>query len=140
MDDPTEEEISYLDEGFQDVVIDFINGARERGADVFIGPLGGYRSWDEQQQLVAMGRSKAHLSAHNFGLAFDIDVFGYNRNEITKPFWDWIGRYGKSNFPLDWGGDWKSIHDPGHFEYRWWKSTEAYRAGRATLLAGLSLI
>ena len=82
------------------------------------------RTYDEQAELYAQGRSKpgrvvtnagAGESNHNFGIAWDVGVFSgtaYLDNELAYAA---LGDIGKS-IGLYWGGDWKSIIDRPHFE------------------------
>jgi len=51
------------------------------------------------------------------GLAFDVDVFGFGRDEI--PLW-WFYQLGALGEQLGfrWGGRWSGLRDYGHFEAR----------------------
>ncbi len=80
-----------------------------------------YRSWEEQAELYAQGRTKPGAivtnaqpgeSWHNFRRAFDIAFRG------EKPYvgpWERVGRLGEL-IGLAWGGRWKKPDRP-HFEY-----------------------
>lgn len=92
----------------------------------------GLRSWEEQDQLYAKGRTvpplgKANIvtnakggqSYHNFGLAFDIvvlDSVGKADWDTSHPGWATAASIGKS-LGLEWGGDFKSIKDLPHYQY-----------------------
>jgi LysM repeat protein len=92
----------------------------------------GLRTWEEQDQLYAKGRTKAPIgrqfivtnarggqSWHNFGLAFDIvvlDALGKTDWDTSHPGWARAAELGKS-VGLEWGGDWKGFKDMPHFQY-----------------------
>lgn len=92
---------------------------------IHIEVTSGYRSYDEQDELYAQGRTKPGVivtnarggySSHNFGTAFDITVF-----EGLAPKWDGpeyatVGQLGKE-IGLSWGGDWSTPDEP-HFSLR----------------------
>lgn len=92
----------------------------------------GYRTYPEQHELYSLGRtkpgrkvtnSKPGESMHNFGLAFDICFKGDDPylDKLTPKdsadLWLFVGSIGKS-IGLHWGGDFSSILDKPHFEYR----------------------
>ncbi len=92
----------------------------------------GLRTWEEQDQLYAKGRTvpplgKRHIvtyakggySFHNFGLAFDIvilDAIGKADWDPSNPGWTRAGKLGKS-VGLEWGGEWRRFKDIPHFQY-----------------------
>lgn len=92
---------------------------------IHIEATSGYRSYDEQDELYAQGRTKpgtivtnarGGYSSHNFGTAFDVTVF-----EGLAPKWDGpeyatVGQLGKE-IGLSWGGDWNNP-DESHFALR----------------------
>lgn len=87
----------------------------------------GLRTWEEQDELYAQGRSKpgdivtkakGGQSWHNFGLAFDIVVLDSLSKadwDTAHPGWRQAAAVGKS-LGLEWGGDWKSFKDLPHFQ------------------------
>lgn len=94
----------------------------------------GLRTFDEQNQLYAHGRTKpgkkvtnakGGQSIHNYGLAVDIVLIidGKTASWDTKADWDndkkadWMEcvEIFKAN-GWDWGGDWKTFKDLPHFE------------------------
>ena len=75
----------------------------------------GIRSPAEQQRLLAQGRTATLQSKHLQGLAFDVDMYGWNRNDVPAWVWDEVGLAGE-RFGLTWGGRWKSFRDVGHFQ------------------------
>jgi hypothetical protein len=92
----------------------------------------GLRTWQEQDELYAKGRTvppigkqnvvtnaKGGQSYHNFGLAFDIvvlDSVGKADWDTSHPGWNTAATIGKS-LGLEWGGDFKSIKDLPHYQY-----------------------
>ena len=92
----------------------------------------GLRTWEQQDQLYAKGRTGAPIgkeyvvtnakggrSYHNFGLAFDIvvlDAIAKADWDENHPGWKTAAQIGKS-VGLEWGGDWKSFKDLPHFQY-----------------------
>lgn len=101
------------------------SAARELGYVVKI--ICGTRSWKEQEELYAQGRSapgvrvtnaKAGSSWHNYGVAFDIGLFtakgGYvTDDEVYKKLVQLAG------LPVgcEWGGSWKTFKDCPHFQW-----------------------
>lgn len=103
----------------------------------------GLRTWQEQDQLYAKGRTvppigkafvvtnaKGGQSYHNFGLAFDIvvlDSVGKADWDTSHPGWSVAANIGKS-VGLEWGGDFKSIKDLPHYQYTGGLSLDRCRA------------
>src|SRR6516162_3745939 len=95
--------------------------------------ISGTRTYDEQDELFAQGRTKpgkrvtnarGGFSNHNFGLAFDVTIFkGSTDPEKAKtpvfesPVYKAIGALG-TELGLEWGGNWKTIVDEPHFQLR----------------------
>ena len=93
---------------------------------VAIKVISGTRSYDEQNALYEQGRSKAGrivtnarggYSNHNFGIAFDIGVFEGGRYLDESPAYKAVGALGMK-LGLEWGGNWKTIQDEPHFQFR----------------------
>ena len=100
--------------------------------------ISGTRTYDEQDELFAQGRTKpgkrvtnarGGFSNHNFGIAWDVGIFNENgeyiddlidRGRMTSKAVDAeykkVGAYGKS-LGLFWGGDWSDPDYP-HFQMR----------------------
>jgi peptidoglycan L-alanyl-D-glutamate endopeptidase CwlK len=88
--------------------------------------ISGLRSYAEQDELYAQGRSKpgdivtkvrGGYSNHNFGIAFDVGVFEGNRYLGSSPKYKAVGALGKE-LGLEWGGSWKNFVDEPHFQLR----------------------
>ena len=100
---------------------------------IIIKVTSGTRSFAEQDELFAQGRTKpgkrvsnarGGFSNHNFGIAFDVTIFkGSTDPEKAKtpvfesPVYKAIGALG-TELGLEWGGNWKSIVDEPHFQLR----------------------
>jgi peptidoglycan LD-endopeptidase CwlK len=97
------------------------------GADgITIKVISGLRTYDEQNDLYAQGRTKpgrivtnarGGFSNHNFGIAFDVGVFEGGRYLDESPKYKAVGVLG-TDLGLEWGGNWKTIQDEPHFQLR----------------------
>lgn len=88
--------------------------------------ISGLRTYTEQDDLYAQGRTKAGNkvtnargghSNHNFGIAFDIGVFEGNKYLADSAKYKAVGVLGM-DMGLEWGGNWKTIVDQPHFQLR----------------------
>lgn len=106
----------------------FVQNARKRGIPLYVHCA--LRDEAEQAKLKAQGHSKAVYprSAHNIGEAVDIvhSVFHWN---MTRDEWALLHVLGRltldrvnaqlpkpRKLSLTWGGDFKSLYDPAHWE------------------------
>jgi len=97
------------------------------GADgITIKVISGLRTYDEQNDLYAQGRTKpgrivtnarGGYSNHNFGIAFDVGVFEGSQYLDESPKYKAVGVLGM-DLGLEWGGSWKTIQDEPHFQLR----------------------
>lgn len=87
-----------------------------------------WRSDTEQLNAFLDGKSQAKpgQSPHNYGFAVDIihSVRGWN---LPRMCWDVVGHVGKEicqreRLDFVWGGDFKSIYDPAHWELADWRA------------------
>ena len=99
---------------------------KSAAAGIKIKVISGTRSYEEQDELYAKGRTKpgrkvtgarGGYSNHNFGLAFDIGVFEGRKYLGKSSKYKAVGALGLE-LGLDWGGNWKSIKDEPHFQLR----------------------
>ena len=111
--DYTAQRIDSLVRFMRDDVVDFVNEARANGLALVV--TSGRRSTAEQSRLVQAGRSRTMQSKHLSGQAFDVDLYGIDRNRVPAEIWAWIGPLGES-YGFTWGGRWTSFRDWGHFE------------------------
>jgi len=97
------------------------------GADgITIKVISGLRTYDEQNDLYAQGRTKpgrivtnarGGFSNHNFGIAFDVGLFEGSQYLDESPKYKAVGVLG-TDLGLEWGGNWKTIQDEPHFQLR----------------------
>jgi peptidoglycan L-alanyl-D-glutamate endopeptidase CwlK len=102
-----------------------IETAKAQGINAKV--IGGTRTYDEQDELYAQGRSKpgkivtkakGGQSWHNFGMAFDIGIFSadgktyYGESEAYQA----VGKIGEA-LGLEWGGSWAGFVDEPHFNF-----------------------
>lgn len=97
-------------------------------AGITIKIISGLRTYEEQNQLYAQGRTifppnspvtnaKGGFSNHNFGIAFDVGVFEGRDYLGESPKYAAVGVLGQE-LGLDWGGNWKTFKDMPHFQLR----------------------
>jgi peptidoglycan L-alanyl-D-glutamate endopeptidase CwlK len=124
VDDRSEKEIAKLQEKVQPYARNLVRMAADQGIRIIV--TSGLRTYEEQQQKYAQGRTtpgkivtnaKAGYSMHNFGLAFDVTIFSGSTPVWESPNYKAIGAIGRS-LGLEWGGDWKTIMDEPHFQLR----------------------
>lgn len=116
MSDRTQEFINGLEPRTAERAFWLVWSARNAGYPVVI--TSGRRTRGAQADLVRRGLSQTLDSAHLRGEAFDIDVFGMRRDDVPLWFWNIIGPWAETNLGLRWGGRWRTLWDPGHFELR----------------------
>lgn len=118
MIDPTPAQIAGLNSQIRGKAIALINALRSVGVPAIITNLGGRRSQAEQNRLYSSGRGVTSTvrSRHVTGMAFDLDVYGWSRDQVPSWWWPIIGNYAEKQLGLRWGGRWKKPYDPGHFE------------------------
>lgn len=94
------------------------------------------RTWAEQEELYAKGRTKsgkivtnakAGRSLHNYGLAIDVVEIKGGKAIWNNSNWKKIADLGKS-IGFEWGGDWKSFKDKPHFEMKFGRSISELQA------------
>src|SRR5262245_16797025 len=95
-------------------------------SDIRIKILSGLRTYAEQDELFAQGRTKpgpqvtkarGGFSNHNFGIAFDVGVFEGQKYLPDSVKYKAVGALG-TDLGLEWGGNWKTIVDQPHFQLR----------------------
>jgi peptidoglycan L-alanyl-D-glutamate endopeptidase CwlK len=100
--------------------------AKAAANGITIKVISGLRTYDEQNDLYAQGRTKqgkivtnarGGYSNHNFGIAFDIGVFEGSRYLDESPKYKAVGALG-TDLGLEWGGNWRTIQDEPHFQLR----------------------
>lgn len=93
---------------------------------ITIKVISGLRTYDEQNDLYAQGRTqpgrivtnaRGGFSNHNFGIAFDVGVFEGSQYLDESPKYKAVGVLGM-DLGLEWGGNWKTFLDEPHFQLR----------------------
>jgi peptidoglycan LD-endopeptidase CwlK len=124
VDDRSERVIATLLPEVQPYARALITKAAINGMTIKV--ISGLRTYDEQNDLYAQGRTKAGnivtnaragYSNHNFGVAFDVGVFEGSRYLDESPKYKAVGLLGM-DLGLEWGGNWKTIQDEPHFQLR----------------------
>lgn len=87
----------------------------------------GTRSWAEQNELYAKGRTapgprvtnaKAGSSWHNYGVAFDIGLFTASGGYVTDgKVYEKFGKLAGAPVGCEWGGKWFSFKDFPHYQW-----------------------
>jgi peptidoglycan LD-endopeptidase CwlK len=121
VDARSEKNISTLLSEVRPLARQLILNAAKQGFEIKV--TSGTRTFDEQNELWAQGRSKpgkvvtnakGGQSNHNFGIAFDVTLFKDGAPVYESSIYKFIGTLGKS-LGLTWGGDWKFQDEP-HFQ------------------------
>lgn len=84
------------------------------------------RDKERQAELVKQKRSQLYDGPHMHGMAVDV-VHSLKLWDMTKMQWDLIGHVGKEiiaqeGLSIRWGGDWKTLWDPAHWEREDWRN------------------
>lgn len=136
--------VGSLHASIQPMAQRLVEAAAREGINIVVTQ--GHRTNAEQDRLYAKGRTtpgqvvtgvKGGESWHNFGLAFDVGIVsagpkppaGEPSTAPSRDEWATIGALGKA-LGLEWGGDFSSLDDPGHFEYHPGLTKEQARAGQ----------
>jgi peptidoglycan LD-endopeptidase CwlK len=115
---------------------------KAKSVGITIKIISGSRTYEEQDALFAKGRTlpgpvvtnaRGGQSNHNFGIAFDIGIFEAGQYKGESPKYKVVGALGVE-LGLEWGGNWKTIHDEPHFQLRpEWAETLAEKQMLAAL-------
>lgn len=140
---------AFEDRGLQPSVAkqtaELVQRAADKGINIRI--TDDYRSFEEQDELYAQGRSapgpivtnaKGGQSYHNYGLAIDYALeldngqvswdTEYDGNGNSKSDWFEVARIGK-DLGFEWGGDWEDFKDYPHLQMTFGYSiTDLYSA------------
>ena len=104
---------------FRDQVATLIALCKAKGIELAV--VESYRTHSKQNEYKSMGknytRSGGGKSKHQYGLAVDVVpmIDSVAQWENTK-LWRKVGVIGEQ-LGLRWGGRWRSLYDPGHFEW-----------------------
>ena len=122
----SQEAVRDLIPEMRDMMNEHVARVRIEGIDARVGST--FRSYEAQDALYAQGRdgnpgsivtrAQGGQSMHNFGLAYDLNIYDENGDYLTSGD-DWrysrAGEIGQS-MGLEWGGAWTSFKDVPHFE------------------------
>ncbi len=120
----TESCITTLQPSAQIEAREFMKALKEVSLNAKI--ISGTRTYQEQNDLYAMGRTKpgkivtkarGGFSNHNFGIAWDIGIFDGTSYLDDSPLYAKSGIIGRK-LGLEWGGDWSSIIDLPHYQLK----------------------
>jgi len=124
VDDRSEKAIAALLPQVQPYARALVKKAAQHGITIKV--IGGLRTYEEQNELFAQGRTKpgrivtnarGGFSNHNFGIAFDVGVFEGASYLGESPKYKAVGALGM-DLGLEWGGNWKTFLDEPHFQLR----------------------
>jgi peptidoglycan LD-endopeptidase CwlK len=124
VDDRSEKAIATLLPQVQPYARALVRKAAHHGITIKV--ISGLRTYEEQNELFAQGRTKpgrivtnarGGFSNHNFGIAFDVGVFEGANYLDESPKYKAVGALGM-DLGLEWGGNWKTIVDESHFQLR----------------------
>jgi len=119
IDERSAKNIATLKPEVQPLATRLVEIAQARGINARV--ISGHRSYDEQNELYAQGRSKpgqivtkakGGQSWHNFGLAFSSDGKKYYGESASYAE---VGKIGEA-IGLEWGGNWEFVDEP-HFQF-----------------------
>lgn len=124
-------DLSSLHPFFRDKIVQLINNCKKKGIELAV--VESYRTKAKQAEYYSMGkkytRTKGGKSKHQYGLAVDlVPLVNGQPKWDDKVLWRRIGVVGE-NLGLRWGGRWKSIYDPAHFEWTGGLSTSHLENG-----------
>jgi peptidoglycan L-alanyl-D-glutamate endopeptidase CwlK len=124
VDDRSEKAIATLLPQVQPYARALVKKAAQHGISIKV--IGGLRTYEEQDELFAQGRTKpgrivtnarGGFSNHNFGIALDVGVFEGASYLGESPKYKAVGALGM-DLGLEWGGNWKTFLDEPHFQLR----------------------
>ncbi len=104
---------------FRDRILLLIQLCKKRGIELSVVET--YRTPAKQQEYATLGRkytrSGAGKSKHQYGMAVDVvPIIDSVAQWDDKVLWRKIGLIGE-RLGLRWGGRWRTLYDPGHFEW-----------------------
>ncbi len=112
-------DLNALHPYFRDQIITLIKTCKSKGITLVV--VESFRTSSKQNEYKSMGekytRSKGGRSKHQYGLAIDVvPIVDSAAQWHNKALWKRIGVVGEQ-LGLRWGGRWRHLYDPGHFEW-----------------------
>lgn len=116
---------------FRDKVLELIRQSKLKGIELAIVET--YRTPTKQNEYKAKGRKYTRVgpgqSKHQYGLAVDVvPVINGKPQWRNIALWRKIGPIGE-RLGMQWGGRWRRLFDPGHFEWTGGLDTRALAQG-----------
>ena len=104
---------------FREKIIKLVASCKRKGIELAI--VESYRTVAKQNEYKAMGkkytRATGGHSKHQYGLAIDVvPIIDSVAQWDNARLWKKIGAVGEQ-LGLRWGGRWRTLYDPGHFEW-----------------------
>ncbi len=104
---------------FKEKIIKLVASCKRKGIELAI--VESYRTVAKQNEYKAMGkkytRATGGHSKHQYGLAIDVvPIIDSVAQWDNARLWKKIGAVGEQ-LGLRWGGRWRTLYDPGHFEW-----------------------
>jgi hypothetical protein len=135
-DIPMITDLNSLHPYFRDKIIELIIKCKAKGIELAV--VEGYRTRAKQSEYQSLGkkftRTGAGKSKHQYGLAVDlVPIVNGKAQWHNKALWLKIGVVGE-RLGLRWGGRWRKLYDPGHFEWTGGLEPEDLIAGKSPII------
>lgn len=129
-------DLNSLHPYFRDRIIELIAKCKAKGIELAV--VEGYRTRAKQSEYQNMGkkytRTSAGKSKHQYGLAVDlVPIVNGKAQWHNRALWLKVGVVGE-RLGLRWGGRWRKLYDPGHFEWTGGLEPEDLAAGKSPLI------
>jgi hypothetical protein len=135
-DIPMISDLNSLHPYFRDRIIELISRCKAKGIELAV--VEGYRTRAKQSEYQNMGkkytRTGAGKSKHQYGLAVDVvPIVNGKAQWHNKALWLKVGVVGEK-LGLRWGGRWRRLYDPGHFEWTGGLEQQELAAGKTPVI------
>ena len=112
-------DLNALHPYFRDKIFELIRICKSKGIELAV--VESFRTHAKQNEYKSMGkkytRSSGGGSKHQYGLAVDVvPIIDSLADWHNYTVWKKVGAIGEK-LGLRWGGRWKHMYDPGHFEW-----------------------
>ena len=135
-DIPMITDLNSLHPYFRDRILELIARCKTKGIELVV--VEGYRTRAKQSEYQNMGkkytRTGAGKSKHQYGLAVDlVPIVNGKAQWHNKALWLKVGVIGE-RLGLRWGGRWRKLYDPGHFEWTGGLEPEDLAVGKTPIV------